>query len=511
MRNENNAGVDLDKLEALARAATPQNFDSAQIKKEGGWSECPTCEGDGTISLGTDYCNYDGAALGVQFYGIGDEHVNAEAYYRAANPATILALINLARRARASQISKDAGAWKWVPIEPTMEMRHACHAEYHRSGATYDSLCRAIIAAAPVHATAAPSAELRTIIERIRDGAQQWPGGWSGTVQQCEKALALLSAGAAAKTEQAPMKRAGWFVHEGGAWVATSSDDPRATVLYRGEASASAAGAGSEQQLFEADCAAHGKALSRYSDGSYTAEPRARWEGWQARATLASAAGAGSEQPITTAKEFFAEARRLSCKLPADICALLARADEAPASVAGVGSEQEGVKQWYDRLTEEKRMHDDLAVQDSMLAEINDLRAALARAPLPEQDDDARDAALTQAARDVLGERRRQIEVEGWTPEHDDAHGDGQMAVAAGYYALACGWPKERDIGHGQVPVYWPWAREWWKPRNKRTNLLRAAALILADIERIDRAAMSASRLDDKAAEHDHSEGGHHD
>jgi hypothetical protein len=185
-------------------------------------------------------------------------------------------------------------------------------------------------------------------------------------------------------------------------------------------------------------------------------------------------------------------------------------------SAAGAGSEQQGVKPWRESFhdTYPNFQLKDLKPSDALTwaeKEIANLRAAIARAPLPEQDDDARDAALTQAARDVLAERRRQVEVEGWTPEHDDAHGDGQMAVAAGYYALACGWPKERDIGRGQVPVYWPWAREWWKPRNKRTNLLRAAALILADIERIDRAAMSASRLDDKAAEHDHSEGGHHD
>ena len=62
------------------------------------------------------------------------------------------------------------------------------------------------------------------------------------------------------------------------------------------------------------------------------------------------------------------------------------------------------------------------------------------------------------------------------------------MAVAAGHYALACGYPHERDIGRGQIPSYWPWAPSWWKPRDKRSNLIRAGALILADIERLDRA-----------------------
>jgi hypothetical protein len=53
-----------------------------------------------------------------------------------------------------------------------------------------------------------------------------------------------------------------------------------------------------EQALFEADCEARGKPLSRYSDGSYTAEPRARWEGWQARAALIQQAA--PEAPIAT-------------------------------------------------------------------------------------------------------------------------------------------------------------------------------------------------------------------
>lgn len=35
----------------------------------------------------------------------------------------------------------------------------------------------------------------------------------------------------------------------------------------------------------------------------------------------------------------------------------------------------------------------------------------------------------------------------------------------------------------------WPWALEWWKPKDNRRNLIRAAALVIAEIERLDRAA----------------------
>ena len=101
--------------------------------------------------------------------------------------------------------------------------------------------------------------------------------------------------------------------------------------------------------------------------------------------------------------------------------------------------------------------------------------------------------AKTQGARDVLAERERQVMQEGWTPGHDDSHDDGQMAAAAGYYALASSFPHERDLGRGHVPPYWPWKKSWWKPTTKRRNLVKAAALILAEIERIDRAAIAAS------------------
>ncbi|BCF96586.1 hypothetical protein PPGU19_011550 [Paraburkholderia sp. PGU19] len=107
---------------------------------------------------------------------------------------------------------------------------------------------------------------------------------------------------------------------------------------------------------------------------------------------------------------------------------------------------------------------------------------------------------LTSAAGDVLAERERQVTAEGWTPEHDDSHDDGQMAAAAGYYALASSFPHERDIGRGHVPPYWPWEKSWWKPSTKRCNLVKAGALILAEIERIDRAS-SATASDNADAE----------
>ncbi|MFP9026081.1 hypothetical protein ACLI38_35635, partial [Pseudomonas aeruginosa] len=44
---------------------------------------------------------------------------------------------------------------------------------------------------------------------------------------------------------------------------------------------------------------------------------------------------------------------------------------------------------------------------------------------------------VPQAWLDVQAERRRQIEAEVWTPEHDDEHSHGQMARAPASYAAA--------------------------------------------------------------------------
>lgn len=95
---------------------------------------------------------------------------------------------------------------------------------------------------------------------------------------------------------------------------------------------------------------------------------------------------------------------------------------------------------------------------------------------------------MTIAARDVLAERRRQIDVEGWTSEHDDAHASGGMAYAAACYALAGTGPTVNEIDLMRLWRWTRWSEEWFKPKGGRRNLVRAAALILAEIERLDRA-----------------------
>ncbi|HHK4876623.1 hypothetical protein [Pseudomonas aeruginosa] len=96
---------------------------------------------------------------------------------------------------------------------------------------------------------------------------------------------------------------------------------------------------------------------------------------------------------------------------------------------------------------------------------------------------------VPQAWLDVQAERRRQITAEGWTPEHDDEHSHGQMARAAACYALAGSSAPNDGTAALLVSLAWPWDEQWWKPTSTRRDLVKACALALAEIERLDRAA----------------------
>lgn len=84
----------------------------------------------------------------------------------------------------------------------------------------------------------------------------------------------------------------------------------------------------------------------------------------------------------------------------------------------------------------------------------------------------------------ITAERQRQIEVEGWTPEHDDEHVPSALTAAACCYAYAA-----FDADPSNVPGDWPWSARWWKPSDDPIrNLVKAGALIAAEIDRLERA-----------------------
>lgn len=127
-------------------------------------------------------------------------------------------------------------------------------------------------------------------------------------------------------------------------------------------------------------------------------------------------------------------------------------------------------------------------------------------APIPAPD--VADTAL----RDVAAERERQRTVEGWTPAHDDKHTDGSLALAAALYAAPVNlYAREDSASANGLPSIafedpWPWVNyeeglrggshpvPAWDGRAKhsrRRKLVIAAALILAEVERLDRAALA--------------------
>ena len=88
---------------------------------------------------------------------------------------------------------------------------------------------------------------------------------------------------------------------------------------------------------------------------------------------------------------------------------------------------------------------------------------------------------LNSAARDVIAERLRQVSAEGYSLYGDDIYVNGQMADAAAAYATLAGKPRS-------MTTLWPWGEGTFKPsEDRRRDLVKAAALLLAEIERLDR------------------------
>lgn len=108
----------------------------------------------------------------------------------------------------------------------------------------------------------------------------------------------------------------------------------------------------------------------------------------------------------------------------------------------------------------------------------------------------------------IAMERLRQIQKEGWTAEHDDAHGQGELAAAAASYALsAAGFRDveqfEATFADGKDRPVWPFHMDWWKPGHpgeiatRIRTLSKAGALVGAEIDRLTR--IEAARMEEEA------------
>ena len=83
----------------------------------------------------------------------------------------------------------------------------------------------------------------------------------------------------------------------------------------------------------------------------------------------------------------------------------------------------------------------------------------------------------------IAAERKRQIEKEGWTAEHDAEFTDCELARAAICYCME---PAQDDDDEA-CPEEWPFNEIWWKPspKNRIRELEKAGALIAAEIDRL--------------------------
>lgn len=85
----------------------------------------------------------------------------------------------------------------------------------------------------------------------------------------------------------------------------------------------------------------------------------------------------------------------------------------------------------------------------------------------------------------IRAERIRQLNEEGWTSEHDDDYRSGELPEAAACYLEAVLSISAND--RTKVPAMWPWNPEWWKPSSTYRNLVKAGALIAAELDRMQR------------------------
>ncbi|PZU62344.1 MAG: hypothetical protein DI552_00300 [Brevundimonas sp.] len=85
---------------------------------------------------------------------------------------------------------------------------------------------------------------------------------------------------------------------------------------------------------------------------------------------------------------------------------------------------------------------------------------------------------IRRAVVDIVAERQYQISRHGWSRDHDDTHADGAIANAAADYA---------STGQQPISTSWAYGSKVVDKEPRRQQLVKAGALIIAEIERLDR------------------------
>lgn len=96
----------------------------------------------------------------------------------------------------------------------------------------------------------------------------------------------------------------------------------------------------------------------------------------------------------------------------------------------------------------------------------------------------------------IKEERDRQIQKEGWTAEHDDKHINYELSLAAAVYALGAAVNnQDRSVmdtfgttgTNYDIHKLWPFDRSFHKPESRLRDLIKAGALVAAEIDRLNR------------------------
>lgn len=486
-------------LKLAARAVTPQDIDGAErieSRPDGSYITCPACEGEGCIPFESDYCNYDHVAIGVQFYGVGTEPGAAEAYFRAAKPATILALLE-----RLERLERAESALAAPPVEqpaappivsaPASDARECLMdvVSHHHDFVTACKSIKGELHACGAHDSAAYWQKQIDVLDRMK--------------AQAERALATSVNETGAEGPAIKLLRE-FMEYRDSDYVPNVLFDRARTIIDNAMAAAAPADERAPFDLtdmewlsvFERVSATIPNVFGGYMKVRAAFAREAIKLADEARAAASPTAEVVRLEHVATAEDG-GKLRWMTGRRPRD-CELYARPDGGrvpatlyatpqPAQADAPAEAREPLNEVLfgnDEALEMAADALDRLGQDSAAAGVRALRMLAHK--MRSAPADAGEARLTDAARDMLAERRRQVEAEGWTPEHDDQYQHGAIALAAACYAANAGGVAWAD----PLPSFWPWMHNWWKPTTPRRDLVKAGALILAELERLDRAAL---------------------
>ncbi|MDY0464478.1 DUF551 domain-containing protein [Pasteurella multocida] len=78
----------------------------------------------------------------------------------------------------------------------------------------------------------------------------------------------------------------------------------------------------------------------------------------------------------------------------------------------------------------------------------------------------------------IANERLRQQSEKGFSLNSDTQYTNDELVRAAMCYLQA-------QSRHAIMPIFWPWGKKYWNPKDRKENLIRAGALIAAEIDRL--------------------------